>query len=220
VAGAGAADPARPSYTRLAGLSLGRLSALSDGIFAVVMTLLVLDLHAPARAAVHTQGDLGAALGRLWPAIVAYLMSFLTLGIFWIAQQVQLDNDIRGDRNLTWLHLGFLLGVSLMPFSTALLSRFIDDRLALIVYWANLLLVGGMLLACWRYARRAGLLVPGAGGAGGAFALNQRRIVRAQALYALAAAACVISTYVSITVLVALQLDSAVSPRWGLLRRL
>jgi TMEM175 potassium channel family protein len=218
VAEAGAADPAGPSYTQLAGLSVARLAALSDGIFAVVMTLLVLDLHAPARAAIRTSGDLGGALGRRWPSLVAYLMSFLTLGIFWLGQQVQLGANRRGDRSLTWLHLGFLLGISLMPFSTALLARFIGYRLVLGVYWANLLLVGAMLLACWRYAHRAGLLTPEADA--GAFAVNQRRIVRAQILYALAALACVISTYVSIAVLVALQLDSAVSPRWGLLRRL
>jgi uncharacterized membrane protein len=217
VADAGPADPG-PAYTRLAGLSIGRLAALSDGIFAVVMTLLVLDLHAPARAAIRSPGDLGAALGRLWPSVVGYLMSFLTLGIFWLAQQVQLDADRRGDRNLTWLHLGFLLGISLMPFSTALLARFMSYRLALGLYWANLLLVGVMLLACWRYARRAGLLTPE--GEAGAFPVNQRRIVRAQVLYALAALACVVSTYLSVAVLVALQVDSAVSPRWGLLRRL
>jgi uncharacterized membrane protein len=105
-----------------------------------------------------------------------------------------------------------------MPFSTALLAGFMSYRLALVVYWGNLVLVGGMLLACWRYARRAGLLTPE--GAAGAFAVNQRRIVRAQVLYALAVAACLVSTYVSVAVLVALQVDSAVSPRWGLLRRL
>lgn len=207
-----------PAYTRLAGLSVERLAALSDGIFAVVMTLLVLDLHAPARAAVRAEGGLAPALGRLWPSVVAYLMSFLTLGIFWLAQQAQLAADRRGDRNLTWLHLGLLLGVSLMPFSTGLLARYMADRLALVLYWANLLLVGAMLLACWRYARRAGLLTPA--GEADAFPINQRRIIRAQALYAVAALASLVSTYVSVVILVALQLDSAVSPRWGLLRRL
>jgi uncharacterized membrane protein len=211
-------DPPATPYVQLAGLSTGRLAALSDGIFAVVMTLLVLDLHAPARAAIGSSSDLAAALGRLWPSIIAYLMSFLTLGIFWLAQQVQVGSVDRSDRNLTWLHLGFLLGISLMPFSTALLARFMSYRLALVVYWANLLLVGLMLLACWRYARRAGLLSAEAGAA--AFPVNQRRIVRAQVLYAVVVLACVFSTYLSISALVLLQLDSVLSPRWGLLRRL
>ena len=204
-------------YGQIAGLSVARLAALCDGIFAVVMTLLVLDLHAPAKAAIASQGDLAAALGHLWPNLVAYLMSFLTLGIFWLGQQTELEHLERSDRNLTWLNLAFLLGISLMPFSTALLSRFITFRLALVVYWANLLLVGLLLLACWRYAHRARLLGPAGERA---FAINQRRIVRSQVLYAVAVAACVISTYVSITLLVLLQLDSAVSPRRGLLRRL
>lgn len=208
----------RAPYDRIAGLGIDRLAALSDGIFAVVMTLLVLDLHAPARAAVASQAGLGVALGRLWPSVVAYLMSFLTLGIFWIGQQVELGSLVRGDRDVTWLNLAFLLGISLMPFSTALLARFIGYRLALAVYWANLLVVGLALLACWRRARRSGLLTPEAEAT--AFEVNQRRIVRSQALYAVAALACLVSPYISIAALVLLQLDSALSPRWGLLRRL
>src|SRR4029450_12427774 len=66
----------RISYNQIAGQSIERLAALSDGIFAVVMTLLVLDLHAPAREAVGSSSDLAAALGRLRPSIAAYLMSY------------------------------------------------------------------------------------------------------------------------------------------------
>ena len=61
-----------------------------------------------------------SATGKLLPAFVPYFMSFLTLGIFWVGQQTQLNRFARSDRNLTWIHLGFLLAVSLMPFSTGL----------------------------------------------------------------------------------------------------
>ena len=71
------------SYNQIAGQSVERLAALSDGVFAVAMTLLVLDLRAPAAEAVHSELDLWHALGMLSPRLVMYMMSFMTLGIFW-----------------------------------------------------------------------------------------------------------------------------------------
>jgi len=207
----------RLSYNVIAGQSLDRLAALSDGIFAVVMTLLVLDLHAPVRDEIHAQAELWDALADLWPSFVAYLMSFLTLGIFWIGQQTQINHFTRSDRNLTWINLGFLLTISLMPFSTALLAEFMTYRLAVVVYWLNLVLPGIALLASWRYARRAEILVPEA--TAEVCAATERRIVIAQALYAVAVALCLIHPYVSVAALVLLQLDSVVAPRFGLLRR-
>src|ERR1035438_6340927 len=108
----------KPSYNVIAGHSVERLAALSDGIFAVAMTLLVLDLHAPAKEAVHDERGLWLALGSLAPQMLAYLMSFLTLGIFWNGQQAQLNLFRRSDRHLTWIHIAFLFAVSMMPFST------------------------------------------------------------------------------------------------------
>lgn len=78
------------SYNRIAGQSLERLAALSDGIFAVAMTLLVLDLHVPAAELIHSEGALWRGLARMTPQIVSYIMSFITLGIFWHGQQAQL----------------------------------------------------------------------------------------------------------------------------------
>jgi len=60
----------------------------------------------------------GTSLGRLAPQLLSYLLSFLTLGIFWVGQQTQLNQLARSNRDLTWIYLGFLLAVSLMPFST------------------------------------------------------------------------------------------------------
>ena len=89
------------TYNRLAGQSLDRLSALSDGVFAVAMTLLVLDLKAPAAEAIHSEHDLGRALLALAPRLLAYLMSFMTLGIFWNGQQSQFNHLKKSDRDLT-----------------------------------------------------------------------------------------------------------------------
>lgn len=198
-------------YNLFAGGSLERIAALSDGVFAFAMTLLVLDLHVPEIAAVHAEGDLLRALGELVTRLIPWVMSFLTLGIFWVGQQTQLNHFDRSDRDLTWIHLTFLLAVTLTPFSTALLAHFIVYRTALLVYWANVLLLGAILYASWTYARRAGLLKPDVPPE--VSAAVRRRILVAQALYAFGAALCVFSTYASIAFIVLVQLNYAVAPR-------
>jgi uncharacterized membrane protein len=154
------------SYHRLAGSSLGRLAALSDGVFAVAMTLLVLDLKVQA-AAKHAQHPIWAGgsehalahglLHHVAPHLLPYAMSFLTLGIFWVGQQTQLESFTGSTRALTWIHLAFLLAVTLMPFSTALLARDTSYRLSMGVYWLNLFALGAMLFVSLRYAERAEL---------------------------------------------------------------
>ena len=98
------------------------------------MTLLVLDLRAPAAEAIHSEHDLLTALLALAPRLVTYLSSFLTLGISWLGQQAQLDRLARSDRDLAWIHIAFLCAVTLVPFSTALLAEHIAYRVALVVY--------------------------------------------------------------------------------------
>jgi uncharacterized membrane protein len=93
------------AYNRFAGLSLERVHGLSDGVFAVAMTLLVLDLRVPA-AALHSDRGLWRALRELGPSFAAYLLSFTMLGTFWLAQHTLLGLCRRGDRTLTWLQLG------------------------------------------------------------------------------------------------------------------
>ena len=85
----GAALSAEQSYNRIAGEALERLAALSDGVFALAMTLLVLDIQVPSIGSVHTESELWHALLALLPRFVMYAMSFLTLGIFWVGQQTQ-----------------------------------------------------------------------------------------------------------------------------------
>src|ERR1022692_44450 len=134
------------TYNRIAAQSVERLAALSDGVFAVAMTLLVLDLHAPAAEAIHSEQGLWAALTGLAPKLTMYLMSFMTLGIFWVGQQSQLNHLARSDRSLSWMHVLFVFAVSMTPFSTMLLAGFIAYRIALLVYWVNLLLGGHAVL--------------------------------------------------------------------------
>jgi uncharacterized membrane protein len=199
------------SYNQITGQSLERLAALSDGIFAVAMTLLVLDLHVPASEVIHSQGELWHSLAGAAPQLISYVMSFLTLGIFWNGQQAQLNSFSRSDRHLSWIHIAFLFAVSIMPFSTRLLAEFITYRSVLIAYWANILLLGVVLFGSWRYARRVGLLREEI-----TFENQcavERRIVVAQALYAFGACLCLVNTYLSIAFIVLVQLNFALAPR-------
>jgi len=203
-------------YNQVAGASAHRLTSISDGIFAVGMTLLVLGLAVPAVEAVRTEQDLIRRLGDLTPAIVAYFMSFLTLGIFWVGQQTQLTEVRRANRAYTWIHLVFLLSVTLVPFTTQLLARFHWSRVALIIYWLNILVMGTMLLVGAEYARRAALFPPET--AQELLRLVRRRVYGAQVLYVLGVLLSVFDTHWSIAFIVAIQLNFALAPPIPLLR--
>lgn len=204
------------SYGRIAARGLERVAALSDGVFAIAMTLIVLEIHVPVLAEGATDGDLWNALLALAPRFETYMLSFLTLGIFWAGQQTQLNDMARADRDLSWIYVGFLAFVSLMPFTTSLLAEHIELRLALLIYWANIVVLGGILLGAWLYARRAGLLKEEAGP--DVDRAIRRRILVAQALYAFGALLCVISTAWSIAWIVLVQLNFATGPRLPFMR--
>jgi len=200
------------SYNQIAGQNAERLAAMSDGIFAVAMTLLLLELRVPARDLVHSEADLRRALTALSPQFLVYVVSFITLGIFWVGQQTQLNHLARSDRELTWIHLTFLFAVTLMPFSTRLLIEFLAYRTALLAYWANILALGVVLYASWGHATKAGLVkedipanVPPA---------ICRRILIGQSLYAFGALLCVFNTYWSIAFIVLVQLNYAIGLRF------
>jgi uncharacterized membrane protein len=204
-------------YHRFAGSSLERLAALSDGVFAVAMTLLVLDLKVPEISGGSEHALAHALLHDVAPRLLPYAMSFLTLGIFWVGQQTQLDNFTRSTRALTWIHLSFLLAVTLMPFSTSLLAENTGFRISVGVYWLNLFALGLVLFFSLRYADRAGLLREET--THEMRVALRRRIVVYQALYALAALTCLLDTYLAMGLIVALQLNSVVAPRIGFLDR-
>ena len=213
---------------RFAGSSLDRLGALSDGVFAVAMTILVLDLKAPSvprrpQQPVWSGGggsEHALAHGLLHdvaPRLLPYLMSFLTLGNFWVGQQTQLQSFTRSNRALTWIHLTFLLAVTLLPFSTGLLAQDTTYRLSVAVYWLNLLALGVVLYVSLRYAERAKVISEDT--TEEMRAAMARRITVYQSLYALAALTCLINTYLAIGLLFALQLNAVIAPRIWILDR-
>jgi uncharacterized membrane protein len=147
-------QPKETAYNQIAGHSIERLAAISDGIFAVAMTLLVLDLRNPAHELIHSEQDFLHALLALFPQFDTYLMSFLTLTIFWNGQQAQLDLFARTNRHLTWIHMSFLFAVSIMPFSTRLLAEFIN-------YEARFCAIGATFFRWVAFSIGAGNMLPG-----------------------------------------------------------
>lgn len=140
-----------------------------------------------------------------------YMMTFMTLGIFWIGQQTQLNHLARSDRSLAWIHILFLFTVSTTPFSTALLAEFTAYRLALIVYWLNLLLLGSTLYFSWMCATKKKLLKDNLPPEISTAIKN--RIVIGQSLYAAGALLCIFNNYWSIAFIILMQLYYAVAPR-------
>ena len=201
------------SYNRFSGQSLDRLTSLSDGVFAVAMTLLVLDLRVPVGLAASRASEHGLwdALLKLGPSFAAYLLSFTMLGTFWLAQHTLLSIFDRCDRTLTWIHLGFLFMVSLLPFSAALLAHYVHLRLAVGAYWLNILLLGVMLEWGARYGRKA--FLSDDTHAAARLTTFRQRILIAQTLYALAALICFVNTQASVIALAIVQLYFIVSPR-------
>lgn len=206
-----------PAYNQIAGRSLERIAAISDGIFAVAMTLLVLDLKTPAGEAIHSDAGLLHALAGMYPQFITYLLSFLTLGIFWMGQQAQLSLLSASDRGFSWIHLGFLCGVSFIPFSTRLLAEYIEYRAAIFVYWMNLLLLGALLYISWRHAARHKLLKDEA--TEELRCAFERRVLVSQALYAAGALLCLIDDRLAIGVIILLQLNYVFAPRLPFLSR-
>jgi TMEM175 potassium channel family protein len=144
-------------------MSSGRLEAFSDGVFAIAITLLVLDLHAPEPASVGDDG-LGAALAHAWPSYFAYLVSFLVIGIIWINHHRMFSMVRRVDRPVLFVNLALLLFVSALPFPTRLLADYLtaggdSAHVAAAVYSATMFAIGTAFTSLWLVLTRdAGLL--------------------------------------------------------------
>ena len=140
--------------------SLGkdRIGAFSDGVFAIAVTLLVLDIRVPDPACT-TSAQLPGRLLHLWPQLTSYALSFLIIGVYWVAHHLMLSAVQRADRTMLWINNVLLLCVALIPFSAGLLGQFRHDPVAVAVYGLNLVLVSVVLEFFWVYLTRASHLV-------------------------------------------------------------
>lgn len=192
------------NYNTIAGRDTGRLIAISDAVFGVAMTLLVLEIKVPEVKG--TDKELMMAFLELLPKFMVYFLSFMTAGIFWMGQSAQFDHIRKSDRNLSWITLLFLLFVAVLPFTTAFLGDYLDHKFALGLYWFNIFLLGLILYINWSYAERKGLVSDTDKQIGTAI---KRRIVTAQTLYLLGALLGLINPYWGIGVIIIIQLNYA-----------
>ncbi len=140
---------------------LDRLTFFSDAVFAIAMTLLVIDLRLPDLAGVVTSERLTDALVELAPRLFAYALSFAVVGSYWLTHWRRYAFIRRADERLALLNLLLLGIVALIPFPTALIGEHGDLAIVAAIY-AVVLAAGGLAgTASWLYAARAGLLAEG-----------------------------------------------------------
>lgn len=136
--------------------STTRIEAFSDGVFAIAITLLVLELRPPELEAGHLGfGDALRALGHLWPEYLAYAVSFLSIANAWASHHSIFRVIGRADQTLVYLNTLVLLVVAFIPFPTALLAEYRDDgayRAAIVVYGATFTVLAVIYALLWRYA--------------------------------------------------------------------
>lgn len=195
-------------YNRIAGQRIARIEALSDGVFAIAMTILVFNLKDPLEHSVQSDAELLLSLKNMLPAFLSFFLSFTTLGIFWTGQSTQFHYIKTYDRNLNWITLFFLMAVSVLPFTTDVLSHHINNQVSILLYWLNILLLGILIYIHWLYAERHQHLAKDEQIQAVTHAIK-RRVIIAQALYAFGALLCFINTYISIAFIIAVQLNYA-----------
>jgi uncharacterized membrane protein len=175
----------------------GRLHALIDGVFAIAITLLVLDLPRP-----HDSTRLAHDLLQEWPSYAAYLVTFATVGILWIEHHGMMSAVVRINRRFLELTLLFLLFVSILPWPTALAAEYADRgsqaTTAAVLYAATMMLLGLSFGLGWRYLSKHAELV--AEPARGALHAATVRGAIGGVAYALAIAVAFVSPWASFAI--------------------
>jgi uncharacterized membrane protein len=136
------------------GFGKNRIEALADGIFAVAMTLLVLDVKLAGDEIFNSDLALLTRLFSLEHTFVIYLISFIVLGMFWVAHHAHFHYIQYVDHTILWINIIFLFGVTAVPFATDLLGDYHHLRLPYVIYSLKILLLAGLLLLQILYLRR------------------------------------------------------------------
>ncbi len=136
-----------------------RIEALTDGIFAIAMTVLVLNLNPPNLPDNYTEEQVLEALQKMLPSFFAFMASFITLGMYWVAHHSLFRFLIQTDKAILWLNMYFLMFVSLVPFTSGLYSGDTNSRITNSLFGANLILLGLLSYGIWSYARTHGHVV-------------------------------------------------------------
>jgi uncharacterized membrane protein len=173
------------------GLSFERVVFFSDAVFAIVITLLVLELKVP-HLTEHSESALRHALLELFPRVIGFVVSFLIIGLMWIEHHRIFRYIEDYDGGLLWRNLLLLLCVSFVPFPTALFSENFWSRTAFILYTASFGGVATAKLLIWRHAAKANLLKKDVSPA------LERRIARRSLAVPIACAVAIALAFISI----------------------
>ena len=141
-----------------------RLEAFSDGVFAIAITLLVLEIRLPPEAEIEHAGGLARTLLGLWPSYAGYAVSFVTVGIMWINHHAMFEYIRRADRRLMLCHIPFLMAISFVPFPTAVMAEHLphpgwDRNVAAAFYCGSFTLTALFYNLLWRNASRQRRLI-------------------------------------------------------------
>ena len=184
-------------------MSTGRLEAFSDGVMAVAITLLVLNIHVPATP-LPPGKTLAHELAVNWPVYAAYVTSFLTIGIIWINHHVMIRRLREPDHMILFLNLLLLMSIAVLPFATSLMATYLREssgqHLAAAIYSGSLLLMG----VCFAALNAHILLVKPHRLREPLSAARRRQILVRSATgvipYAIATALAVVSSYVTLAI--------------------
>ncbi len=149
--------PASPAQAEKS-LGLERLIFFSDAVFAIIITLLALDLRLPESVEHPSNAATAAALVAMLPKFLAYFLSFFIIGLYWLGHHRMFNLIRRYDRVLLWLNLILLSFIGLVPFVTALLSE-TGNSIATLLYAAVMGLVGLASASMWFYSTNGGRLL-------------------------------------------------------------
>ena len=139
-------------------VEFARLLTFTDGLFAIAMTLLVVDLTVPVIKDTHSVHELADALGDDSATFVSFFISFAVIGRYWVAHHSFFSQLARIDRGIIELNLLYLAFIAFLPFPTALLGRYFENPLTIVIYAVNVAVVSGMELVLFSWAQNHGLL--------------------------------------------------------------
>ena len=137
-------------------MNTDRVRSLTDGVYAIAMTILVLNFSVPRVP--ERIGPLLVALANMWPEFAHYVLSFLLLGIFWTVHHHQFQYIERTDSRLLWINLFVLMFIVLIPFSTSVSSEYSGVWPGPVLFDLNILIVGMLKLLTWTYATENNLV--------------------------------------------------------------
>jgi uncharacterized membrane protein len=194
-------------------ISRDRIITLTDGVLAIVMTLLVLEIVVPQLSPSEAATELPKRLLELLPDVLSYAISFIILGFFWIAHDDQFHYIRRANRTLLWITIFYLMFIAFIPFSTALIGEYGDQQITVVIYGINIIMVLFWAFLQWKYATRKHHLVDSDLHPKFIAKMSRRSIV-GLILYVIAIAISFLNTQVSFILFVLIPIYYLIPPRY------